>query len=73
MQARKSAGERSTLDLKPMSKDTRSPKQEQSVSGSTNWALVQQKFLKKTKMIDSPERAAVKFLRFVYLPIIILL
>ena len=31
-QARKSAGEISTLDLKPMRKDTRSPKQEQSVA-----------------------------------------
>ena len=31
-QARKSAGERSTLDLKPMRKDTWSPKQEQSVA-----------------------------------------
>ena len=31
-QARKSAGERSTLDLKPMRKDTQSPKQEQSVA-----------------------------------------
>ena len=32
MQARKSAGEISTLALKPMRKDTRSPKQEQSVA-----------------------------------------
>ena len=32
MQARKSAGKISTLDLKPMRKDTRSPKQEQSVA-----------------------------------------
>ena len=32
MQARKSAGEISTLDLKPMRKDTQSPKQEQSVA-----------------------------------------
>ena len=32
MQARKSAGERSTLALKPMRKDTQSPKQEQSVA-----------------------------------------
>ena len=31
-QARKSAGKISTLDLKPMGKDTRSPKQEQSVA-----------------------------------------
>ena len=31
-QARKSAGERSTLAFKPMRKDTRSPKQEQSVA-----------------------------------------
>ena len=34
-QARKSAGERSTLDLKPVRKDTRSPKQEQSVASQT--------------------------------------
>ena len=32
MQARKSAGKISTLDLKPMRKDTQSPKQEQSVA-----------------------------------------
>ena len=32
MQARKSAGKISTLDLKPTRKDTRSPKQEQSVA-----------------------------------------
>ena len=32
MQGRKCAGERSTLDLKPMRKDTGSPKQEQSVA-----------------------------------------
>ena len=31
-QARKSAGKKSTLDLKPMRKDTQSPKQEQSVA-----------------------------------------
>ena len=31
-QTRKSAGERSTLDLKPTRKDTQSPKQEQSVA-----------------------------------------
>ena len=31
-QARKSAGERSTPDLKPLRKDTQSPKQEQSVA-----------------------------------------
>ena len=35
MQARKSAGERSTPDLKPVRKDTRSPKQEQSVAPQT--------------------------------------
>ena len=34
-QARKSAGERSTPDLKPVRKDTRSPKQEQSVAPQT--------------------------------------
>ena len=34
-QARKSAGERSTLDLKPVRKDTQSPKQEQSVAPQT--------------------------------------
>ena len=35
MQARKSAGERSTPDLKPVRKDTQSPKQEQSVALQT--------------------------------------
>ena len=35
IQARKSAGERSTSDLKPVRKDTRSPKQEQSVAPQT--------------------------------------
>ena len=34
-QARKSAGERSTPDLKPVRKDTQSPKQEQSVAPQT--------------------------------------
>ena len=34
-QARKSAGKRSTLDLKPVRKDTWSPKQEQSVAPQT--------------------------------------
>ena len=42
MQARKSSGERSTPDLRPVRKDTQSPKQEQSVTpqlglGPTNF------------------------------------
>ena len=45
MQARKSAGERSTPDLKPSRNDTRSPKQEQSVAPQTGpWS---NKILKK--------------------------
>ena len=43
MQARKSAGKISTLNLKPMRKDTRSPKQEQSVAPQNG------PFLKKNK------------------------
>ena len=35
LEARKIAGERSTPDLKPVRKDTRSPKQEQSVAPQT--------------------------------------
>ena len=43
MQARKSAGKISTLDLKPMRKDTQSPKQEQSVAAQNEpWS--RQKF-----------------------------
>ena len=45
-QARKSAGEISTLDLKPMRKDTRSPKQEQSVAPQ-NGPWSKEKNLKK--------------------------
>ena len=46
MQARKSAGKISTLDLKPMRKDTQSPKQEQSVAPQNEpWS--KQNFLKK--------------------------
>ena len=48
MQARKSAGKISTLDLKPMRKDTRSPKQEQSVAPQ-NGPWSRQKILKKKK------------------------
>ena len=48
MQARKSAGEISTLDLKPMRKDTQSPKQEQSVAPQ-NGPWSKQKFKKKKK------------------------
>ena len=40
--ARKSAGERSTPDLKPMRKDRRSPKLEK-FNGSTKWALINKK------------------------------
>ena len=45
-QARKSAGERSTPDLKPVRKDTRSPKQEQSVAPQ-NGPWSNKKILKK--------------------------
>ena len=48
MQARKSAGKISTLDLKPMRKDTQSPKQEQSVAPQ-NGPWSRQKFFQKTK------------------------
>ena len=48
MQARKSAGKISTLDLKPMRKDTRSPKQEQSVAPQ-NGPWLRQKISKKRK------------------------
>ena len=48
MQVRKSAGKISTLDLKPMRKDTRSPKQEQSVAPQ-NGPWSRQKFFKKKK------------------------
>ena len=47
-QARKSAGEISTLDLKPMRKDTRSPKQEQAVAPQ-NGPWSKQKILKKNQ------------------------
>ena len=49
MQARKSAGKISTLDLKPMRKDTQSPKQEQSVAPQNGPWSRQKNFLKKTK------------------------
>ena len=48
MQARKSAGKISTLDLKPMRKDTQSPKQEQSVVPQ-NGPWSRQKIKKKKK------------------------
>ena len=48
MQARKSAGKISTLDLKPMRKDTRSPKQEQSVAPQMDLGP-DKKFKKKKK------------------------
>ena len=48
MQARKSAAKISTLDLKPMRKDTRSPKQEQSVAAQ-NGPWSRQKIKKKQK------------------------
>ena len=48
LQARKSAGERSTLALKPMRKDTWSPKQEQSMAPQ-NGHLSNKKFKKKKK------------------------
>ena len=47
MQAKKCAGERSTLDFKPMRKETQSPKTGV-ISGSTKWALVQQELKKKS-------------------------
>ena len=50
MQARKSAGKISTLDLKPMRKDTRSPKQEQSVAPQ-NGPWSRQKFKKKEEKV----------------------
>ena len=50
-QARKSAGEISTLDLKPMRKDIRGPKQEQSVAPQNRpWS--RQKNFKKKKFIQ---------------------
>ena len=48
MQARKSAGKRSTLALKPMRKDTQSPKQEQSVAPQ-NGHLSNKKLKKKKR------------------------
>ena len=56
MQARKSAGKISTLDLKPMRKDTRSPKQEQSVAPQ-NGPWSRQKFKKKKKSISNISNA----------------
>ena len=46
MQARKSAGKRSTPDLKPVRKDTQSPNQEQSVTPQT-WPWSNKKKKKK--------------------------
>ena len=47
IQARKSAGEISTLNLKPMRKDTRSPKQEQSVAPQNRPWFPKKNFKKK--------------------------
>ena len=47
MRARKSAGKISTLDLKPMRKDTQSPKQEQSVAPQNGPWSRKKKFKKK--------------------------
>ena len=50
MQARKSADKISTLDLKPMRKDTQSPKQEQSVAPQNGpWSRKKIKKKKKEK------------------------
>ena len=51
-QTRKSAGEISTLDLKPMRKDTRSPKQEQSVAPQNGPWSRQKNFKKKQLVTD---------------------
>ena len=54
MQARKSAVKISNLDLKPMRKDTRSPKQEQSVAQQNGpWSRQ-----KKTLMVTVTEIAS---------------
>ena len=50
-QARKSAGEISTLDLKPMRKDTRSPKTG-AIIGSSKWTSVQTKIKKKNRYME---------------------
>ena len=63
MQARKSAGEISTLDLKPMRKDPRSPKQEQSVAPQNGPWSKQKKFLKILKK-KIPKRSETKCYRF---------
>ena len=59
MQARKSAGERSTLALKPMRKDTRIPKQEQSVAPQ-NGHLSNKNFYKKKKKRKEKKRKYLK-------------
>ena len=59
-QARKSAGERSTLALKPMRKDTQSPKQEQSVApqnghlSNKNFKKTKRKEKKKLQSVTEP-------------------
>ena len=62
-QARKSAGERSTLDLKPVRKDTRSPKQEQSVAPQTG-PSPNKKLKKKKGMYEDKGELAVCFTLF---------
>ena len=59
MQTRKSAGKRSTLDLKPVRKDTQSPKQEQSLAPQNGPLSNKKKFKKKKK---SSEMISVKIL-----------
>ena len=61
MQARKSAGKISTLDLKPMRKDTRSPKQEQSVAPQ-NGPWSRQKFKKKKKKLIQKKKCSWKLI-----------
>ena len=59
MQARKSAGERSTPDLKSARKETRSPKQEQSVAPQTApWSnkILFKFFLKLIRFITATEK-----------------
>ena len=61
MQARKGAGKISTLDLKPMRKDTRSPKQEQSVAPQ-NGPWSRQKIKKKKKEKKKKKKKEEEFL-----------
>ena len=57
MQARKSAGKISTLALKPMRKDTRSPKQEQSVAPQNGpWSKKNFKKKEKKKSTETNDR-----------------